>query len=262
MAACRDAGAKAIAIQGDMAVEADIIGCSTRRRPRSVPFAMSSTMPASPDRTAKLADADLAIIRATIDVNVTGAILVAREAARRMSLSRGGQGGSIVNLSSVAATLGAPNVYVWYAASKGAIDTLTVGLSQELAREGIRVNGVATRHHRHRDPCLIRHAEPDRRGLRLAAAEAAGHGAGGGAGDPVPDVGRVELYVRNNATGGRSAMTSASASRWRDHPASAHGRRAADTGSAKRWRRSLLHLADIIRAGDIRRSLFLPLHRA
>jgi NAD(P)-dependent dehydrogenase (short-subunit alcohol dehydrogenase family) len=143
VAACRDAGAKAIAIQGDMAVEADIIRLFDETEAALGPIRHVVNNAGITGQNSKLADADLAIIRATIDVNVTGAILVAREAARRMSLSRGGQGGSIVNLSSVAATLGAPNVYVWYAASKGAIDTLTVGLSQELAREGIRVNGVA-----------------------------------------------------------------------------------------------------------------------
>ena len=78
-----------------------------------------------------------------IAVNVTGAILVAREAVRRMSTARGGKGGAIVNLSSMAAVLGAPGEWVGYAASKGAIDSFTVGLSREVAKEGIRVNAVA-----------------------------------------------------------------------------------------------------------------------
>jgi NAD(P)-dependent dehydrogenase (short-subunit alcohol dehydrogenase family) len=86
---------------------------------------------------------DAETIRKVVDVNVTGAMLVAREAVRRMSTARGGKGGAIVNLSSVAATLGAPGEFIWYAASKGAIDTFTVGLSREVAREGIRVNAVA-----------------------------------------------------------------------------------------------------------------------
>ena len=81
-------------------------------------------------------------IRRVIDVNVTGAILCAREAIRAMSTRHGGKGGSIVNISSMAATLGAGGVYVDYAASKGAIDTLTIGLSNEVAAEGIRVNAV------------------------------------------------------------------------------------------------------------------------
>ena len=75
-------------------------------------------------------------------VNVTGSFLCAREAVRRMSTRHGGQGGVIVNLSSVAALLGSANTYVDYAASKGAIDTLTIGLAQEVAAEGIRVAGI------------------------------------------------------------------------------------------------------------------------
>ncbi len=81
-------------------------------------------------------------INQILRVNVTGSFLCAREAVKRMSTRRGGDGGVIVNLSSVAATLGSPDTYVDYAASKGAIDTLTVGLSQEVAAEGIRVVGV------------------------------------------------------------------------------------------------------------------------
>jgi len=75
-------------------------------------------------------------------VNVTGAFLCSREAVRRMSTARGGRGGAIVNVSSGAARAGSPGEYVDYAASKGAIDTLTIGLAQEVALEGIRVNGV------------------------------------------------------------------------------------------------------------------------
>ncbi|WP_295846694.1 SDR family oxidoreductase [Tardiphaga sp.] len=75
-------------------------------------------------------------------VNVTGSILCAREAVKRMSTKHGGTGGVIVNLSSVAAKLGAPNTYVDYAASKGAIDSFTIGLGHEVAAEGIRVAGI------------------------------------------------------------------------------------------------------------------------
>jgi NAD(P)-dependent dehydrogenase (short-subunit alcohol dehydrogenase family) len=93
-------------------------------------------------RSSPFIDAPSDVIRSTIAVNVTAAILVAREAARRISTRRGGPGGSIVNISSAAATLGSPGEYVWYAASKGAIDSLTIGLSKELADDGIRVNSV------------------------------------------------------------------------------------------------------------------------
>lgn len=75
-------------------------------------------------------------------INVTGAFLCAREAVRRMSTARGGRGGAIVNVSSGAARLGSPGEYVDYAASKGAIDTMTIGLAREVAEEGIRVNAV------------------------------------------------------------------------------------------------------------------------
>lgn len=81
-------------------------------------------------------------IERLLAVNVLGAMLVAREAVKRMSTDLGGPGGSIVNVSSVAATLGAPNEYIDYAATKGAIDTFTIGLAKELANQGVRVNAV------------------------------------------------------------------------------------------------------------------------
>ena len=85
---------------------------------------------------------DAARITRILATNVVGSFLCAREAVRRMSTRHGGRGGAIVNLSSGAARLGAPGEYVDYAASKGAIDTFTVGLAQEVAQEGIRVNAV------------------------------------------------------------------------------------------------------------------------
>jgi len=85
---------------------------------------------------------DLARIERVFRTNVIGSFLCAREAVRRMSSRHGGRGGAIVNLSSVAARLGSPAEYVDYAASKGAIDTMTVGLAKEVATEGIRVNAV------------------------------------------------------------------------------------------------------------------------
>jgi NAD(P)-dependent dehydrogenase (short-subunit alcohol dehydrogenase family) len=94
-------------------------------------------------RAGRIADVDAEVLERVIAVNVTGAILVAREAVKRMSTARGGQGGAIVNLSSMAAVLGAPGEWVGYAASKGAIDSFTVGLAREVAKEGIRVNAVA-----------------------------------------------------------------------------------------------------------------------
>lgn len=81
-------------------------------------------------------------IERILRVNVTGTLLCCREAIKRMSTKHGGSGGAIVNISSGAALTGSPNEYIDYAASKGAVDTMTIGLSKELAGEGIRVNGV------------------------------------------------------------------------------------------------------------------------
>lgn len=90
----------------------------------------------------KLAEMDLARLRRMLETNTLSALLTAREAARRMSTARGGKGGSLVLISSVAARLGAPGEYVDYAASKGALDTLAVGLAKELGPEGVRVNAI------------------------------------------------------------------------------------------------------------------------
>lgn len=81
-------------------------------------------------------------INRILQTNVTGTLLCCREAIARMSTTHGGNGGAIVNVSSGAARSGSPNEYIDYAASKGAVDTLTIGLSKEVARDGIRVNGV------------------------------------------------------------------------------------------------------------------------
>jgi len=90
----------------------------------------------------RLEQMDAARIRRVFETNAIGALLCAREAVRRMSTKLGGTGGAIVNVSSAASRLGAPNEYIDYAASKGAVDTLTIGLSKEVAAEGIRVNAV------------------------------------------------------------------------------------------------------------------------
>ncbi|MGY1434114.1 SDR family oxidoreductase [Streptomyces reniochalinae] len=82
------------------------------------------------------------VMRRVVDVNVTGALLCARRALREMSTAHGGQGGAIVNVSSSAATLGSPGEYVHYAASKAAVDAMTVGLAKEFTGEGVRVNCV------------------------------------------------------------------------------------------------------------------------
>ena len=115
--------------------------CS-RRPTSSARSVRSSTMPASSGTTARVDEMSAERIQRVMAINVTGSILCAREAVKRMSTQHGGQGGVIVNLSSVAAKLGAPNTYVDYAASKGAIDSFTIGLGYEVAGEGIRVAAI------------------------------------------------------------------------------------------------------------------------
>ena len=90
-----------------------------------------------------LADTPPDVVRATVDLNLTSALLVARAAVRALGRSRGGSGGVIVNISSGAATLGSPGEYVQYAAAKAGVDALTIGLAQEVASDGVRVVGVA-----------------------------------------------------------------------------------------------------------------------
>jgi NAD(P)-dependent dehydrogenase (short-subunit alcohol dehydrogenase family) len=94
-------------------------------------------------RAGRLDEVSPGTLRAVLDVNVLGTLLCSRAAVRRLSTRHGGPGGAIVNVSSGAATLGSPGEWVWYAASKAAVDTLTLGLAREVAREGVRVNAVA-----------------------------------------------------------------------------------------------------------------------
>ncbi|MFV3412438.1 SDR family oxidoreductase [Pseudomonas nitroreducens] len=94
------------------------------------------------ERQMRLEDMDVARLQRVFAVNVTGTFLCCREAVKRMARKQGGNGGSIVNVSSMASRLGSPNEYVDYAAAKGAVDSLTIGLAKEVATEGIRVNAV------------------------------------------------------------------------------------------------------------------------
>lgn len=94
------------------------------------------------ERQMQLEDMDVARLQRVFAVNVTGTFLCCREAIRRMAHKHGGNGGSIVNVSSMASRLGSPNEYIDYAAAKGAVDSLTIGLAKEVAAEGIRVNAV------------------------------------------------------------------------------------------------------------------------
>ncbi len=141
-AECRAAGVRAAAIRADIAdpqqVESLFSACDAGLGPLDLLVNNAGIV----GSRATVADLDPDALRRTFDVNVHGSILCARQAVRRMSTARGGRGGVIVNLSSIAATLGSPGEYVHYAASKGAIDTFTIGLAKEVAREDIRVNAV------------------------------------------------------------------------------------------------------------------------
>jgi NAD(P)-dependent dehydrogenase (short-subunit alcohol dehydrogenase family) len=136
------AGGRAIALQGDVAIEADVLAMfdATEKAFGGLDGLVNNAGIVAPAST--LADMSAERMRRLIDVNVIGSYLCAREAARRLARGRGGRGGAIVNVSSVAARLGAPFEYVDYAGSKGAIDSLTIGLAKELGAEGVRVNAV------------------------------------------------------------------------------------------------------------------------
>src|SRR3712207_4324746 len=130
VSACQAAGANASAFQGDVASEADVLRMFDEADASLGPVSHVVNNAGITGKSSRLADVDAETLQSCIDINVTGALWVAREAARRLSTSRGGQGGTIVNISSVAATLGSPNEYVWYAASKGAIDALTIEIGR------------------------------------------------------------------------------------------------------------------------------------
>jgi NAD(P)-dependent dehydrogenase (short-subunit alcohol dehydrogenase family) len=135
-------GVKAVALQGDVAREEDVVAMFEAATEALGPLdgvVVNAGVGAS---TSRLVDMSAERMRNVFEVNVLGAYLCAREAARRMSKSLGGKGGSIVLISSVAARIGAPDTYVDYAGSKAAVDALALGLSKELGREGVRVNSI------------------------------------------------------------------------------------------------------------------------
>jgi len=138
----RAAGGRAMAVQADVADEAQVLRMFEQVDAKFGRLTGLVNNAGVVDVQFRLEEMCLARWRRMFDINVLGSLVCAREAVRRMSTRHGGQGGAIVNLSSAAAKLGAPNQYVDYAASKGAIDSMTVGLAKEVAAEGIRVNGV------------------------------------------------------------------------------------------------------------------------
>jgi len=141
--AVKKAGGNGIAIQGDMGVEADIARMLEAVDGKLGPLTHFIYNCGITGRASRLENVDPATMREVVEVNVLGALLALKQAIRRMSKKHGGQGGAIVLLSSMAATIGGGNEYVWYAASKGAIESMMVGLSRELVPDGIRVNAVS-----------------------------------------------------------------------------------------------------------------------
>jgi NAD(P)-dependent dehydrogenase (short-subunit alcohol dehydrogenase family) len=144
--ACRAAGRRALAVQADVADEAQVVRLFAALDAEFGSLACLVNNAGILAPAAPLVTFSAERIRRVLEVNVVGAMLCAREAVRRMSTRQGGSGGSIVNVSSAAAYLGSPNEFIDYAASKGAIDTLTLGLSKEAAADGIRVNAVRPGH--------------------------------------------------------------------------------------------------------------------
>jgi NAD(P)-dependent dehydrogenase (short-subunit alcohol dehydrogenase family) len=140
--AVQAAGGRAVAIRGDVSRETDVVAmvAATVKAFGRLDGLVNNAGVVAP--TADLIDMSVERLRKMFDINILGSFLCAREAAKVMAKSKGGHGGAIVNLSSAAARIGSPNLFLDYAASKGAIDTFTLGLSKELAPEGIRVNAV------------------------------------------------------------------------------------------------------------------------
>jgi NAD(P)-dependent dehydrogenase (short-subunit alcohol dehydrogenase family) len=136
------AGGKALAVKGDVASEPDTLAMFNATESAFGPLDGVVANAGIVGPPMPVADMPVERLQRMFDINVLGAFLTAREAARRLSKSRGGRGGSVVVVSSVAARFGSPFEYVDYAASKAATDTLVLGLAKELGPEGVRVNGV------------------------------------------------------------------------------------------------------------------------
>lgn len=137
------AGGTAFAVRGDVGSEPDVLAmfeAVDRKWGRLDALVNNAGVV---DHKARLDEMSLERLERMMRINVIGSLLCAREAIKRMSTRHGGNGGSIVNVSSIAATMGGPGEYVDYAASKGAVNTFTIGLAREVATEGIRVNAVS-----------------------------------------------------------------------------------------------------------------------
>lgn len=134
-------GGRAMAIQADVGTEADVVRAFAQADALGT-LTLLVNNAGVVGGVGRLEEVTGEMLHTLVRTNIVGAFIAAREAVRRMSTRRGGRGGSIVNVSSGASQLGSPNVWIHYAATKGAIDTMTIGLSKEVAGEGIRVNAV------------------------------------------------------------------------------------------------------------------------
>jgi len=143
----RAGGGTAITVQADVAVESQVMAMFAKVDTKLGRISALVNNAGIVDATSRVDAMDWARLKRMFDTNVIGSMVCAREAVLRMSTRHGGSGGCIVNVSSAASRLGSPGQYVDYAASKGAIDTFTLGLAKEVAAEGIRVNAVR--------PCII-----------------------------------------------------------------------------------------------------------
>ena len=143
VAAVQASGGKAIALQGDMGKEDDIerVFAQTTKELGPITHFVHSSGIIGP--FSRLDEVESKTIREVLDVDTLGALLCLRACVRGMSTKHGGKGGSIVMLSSMSATLGGANECVWYAAAKGAVDSMVIGVSREVAKEGIRVNAIS-----------------------------------------------------------------------------------------------------------------------
>jgi NAD(P)-dependent dehydrogenase (short-subunit alcohol dehydrogenase family) len=140
--AVKTCGGKALALPGDMSVEADIARVFDEAARGLGPITQFVHSAGVIGKMSRLVDASAEMLRDVIDVNLYGGMLCAREAVRRMSTAKGGPGGAIVMISSIAAVTSGAGEYIFYAAAKAGIDALVVGLARETAKEGIRVNAV------------------------------------------------------------------------------------------------------------------------
>ena len=143
VAEIRAGGGKAIMVQADTANEDEVIRLFERVDLELGPVSALVNNAGITGRAGRLDSFNAAAIRRVLEVNVAGAMFCAQQAVRRMSTKNGGTGGAIVNVSSLAATLGGANQWIPYAAAKGAINSFTIGLAKEVAAEGIRVNGIS-----------------------------------------------------------------------------------------------------------------------